>query len=334
MPTHYGGGSIWDRVNEGVDRLFGLPNQGLLSEPDRRFARQQGLLSAGASLLRASGPTREPVGIGPALGEAVLAGREGSYGGLQATDALRERQRGEVLVGKRAELERKYAGKTDLPSLLSLFSEQMTMGDTEGARGTANVVQALAYNQPQNQAATIQAAAAYLQRYPQQIDPNLPPAEQVRQGRALDQDALLRGRQGVPSPSEQRAATREERAMAEEVAGRQARLLAAPTESRPQGHDVATIFAVLRANPAYKVLTPEDLQGIAQGAIENRTRFERAGSSDLQGILDRLNPTAGATPPVRAAPPPTEQIPVTRGEYDTLARQHGVDYARKYYIVK
>jgi hypothetical protein len=186
--------TIWDRIGVGLGHLFGLPDQqqGLLSAADRSTATRQGLLNAGASLLQSSGPSVTPVGIGPAIGNAVLAGRQGAYGALDATDVLAQRQRERAMLTQRDALQRKYAGKTDLPSMLSLFSEQVTMGDVQAAMRTSEVIKALAYSKDQAQATAeaAQAAAAYLQQFPGQIDPKLPAAEQVRQGRLLETRAI------------------------------------------------------------------------------------------------------------------------------------------------
>ena len=59
----------------GGDTTSGL--NALLSADQRRLMNQQGNLSAAASLLAASGPSRQRVGLGQALGSALQAGQQG-----------------------------------------------------------------------------------------------------------------------------------------------------------------------------------------------------------------------------------------------------------------
>ena len=59
----------------GGDTTSGL--NALLSADQRRLMNQQGNLSAAAALLAASGPSRQRVGLGQALGSALQAGQQG-----------------------------------------------------------------------------------------------------------------------------------------------------------------------------------------------------------------------------------------------------------------
>jgi hypothetical protein len=59
----------------GGDTTSGL--NALLSADQRRLMNQQGNLSAAASLLAASGPSRQRIGLGQALGSALQAGQQG-----------------------------------------------------------------------------------------------------------------------------------------------------------------------------------------------------------------------------------------------------------------
>lgn len=59
----------------GGDTTTGL--NALLSADQRRLMNQQGNLSAAAALLAASGPSRQRVGLGQALGSALQAGQQG-----------------------------------------------------------------------------------------------------------------------------------------------------------------------------------------------------------------------------------------------------------------
>ena len=50
----------------------------LLTPEQQRAVQQRGLLSAAAALLQASGPSPTRVGLGQALGSALLAGQTGA----------------------------------------------------------------------------------------------------------------------------------------------------------------------------------------------------------------------------------------------------------------
>jgi hypothetical protein len=71
----------------------------LLNADQRRLMNRQGNLSAAAALLQASGPSRQRVGLGQALGSALQAGqqgyqqaRAGSLQELMLTEKLKEGQ--------------------------------------------------------------------------------------------------------------------------------------------------------------------------------------------------------------------------------------------------
>jgi hypothetical protein len=76
----------------------------LLNADQRRLMNQQGNLSAAAALLAASGPSRQRVGLGQALGSALQAGqqgyqqaRSGSLQELMLAEKLKEAQRNSAL---------------------------------------------------------------------------------------------------------------------------------------------------------------------------------------------------------------------------------------------
>jgi hypothetical protein len=300
---------------------------GLLSPEDRTFARQQGLLSAGGSLLRASvSPT--PVGVGPALSEAIIAGRGGAYGGIDTRDALAQRAAGQAMMQKRAELAQKYAGKTDLQSLLALFSEQVTMGDTEAALRTSEVVKALAYNQPKVDTTT-KDAAYYRATY------NLPAAisdaEAVRLGRLHEQAAITHQAGAELTPAELRQRQQNAKTAAKEGAEGVARRLAA------QGVDFNTILTTLsglQRQSGNELLTQEELNGIAQAALDDRQRMDRQGAGGVNAILDRLREpgqggeaAAPVTPTVVAPPTAPRRATSPEDRWDELVRG-GMDRAK------
>jgi hypothetical protein len=49
---------------------------GMLADDDLKAARQQALMTMGAQLLQAGGPSSQPIGLGQALGGAMMAGRQ------------------------------------------------------------------------------------------------------------------------------------------------------------------------------------------------------------------------------------------------------------------
>lgn len=99
MPFHQ---TLFDRISEGGNRLFGAP-QGLLSPEEQRFMQQRGLLGLGSSLLRSSGPSTEPVGLGQAIGEAIPQGQAQAFQGLQQQDFLQQRQAAQQAAQARAQ---------------------------------------------------------------------------------------------------------------------------------------------------------------------------------------------------------------------------------------
>jgi hypothetical protein len=58
--------------------LLGRPNNpgGMLGDDDLKSARQQALMTMGAQLLSAGGPSSQPIGLGQALGGAMMAGQQ------------------------------------------------------------------------------------------------------------------------------------------------------------------------------------------------------------------------------------------------------------------
>lgn len=65
--------------------LLGTPNNygGLLADEELQRARNQGLMSFGASLLQAGGPSATPTNLGQALGGAMLQGQQGQQQSTQ-----------------------------------------------------------------------------------------------------------------------------------------------------------------------------------------------------------------------------------------------------------
>lgn len=120
--------SLFDRIADGGNRLFGLP-RGLLSEEEQRFAQQQGLLGLGGSLLRASGPSREPVGLGQAIGEAIPQGQAAAFQGLQTQGFLQQRQAAQQAAQRRSEI----LAQTSPEDLQETMQQLVTAGDLDGA---------------------------------------------------------------------------------------------------------------------------------------------------------------------------------------------------------
>ncbi len=84
------GYSLWDRIQEAVSP-YPKHLDGLVNENDVKGARNQGLLSLGASLLESSGPSTQPIGLGQALGRGIQAGMGGYQG---AIDSMGQRAMG------------------------------------------------------------------------------------------------------------------------------------------------------------------------------------------------------------------------------------------------
>lgn len=82
--------TLFDRIADGRQRLE--QPQGLLSDDEKRAMRSEGLLGFGAAMLRASGPSQYPIGLGQALGEAIPAGQEAEWRGLETQDWLQQRR--------------------------------------------------------------------------------------------------------------------------------------------------------------------------------------------------------------------------------------------------
>ena len=102
----------------GGDTTTGI--NALLSADQRRLMNQQGNLSAAAALLAASGPSRQRVGLGQALGSALQAGQQG-YQQARA-GSLQELLLGEKLKEAQAarDVQQRVAGAlTTQPSVLS-----------------------------------------------------------------------------------------------------------------------------------------------------------------------------------------------------------------------
>ena len=73
--------SIWQRALGG---LLGTPQgYGMLSDDERRAAQQQGLLSLGAQMMQASGPSPVRTSVGQALGQGLLSGQQAQQQSLQ-----------------------------------------------------------------------------------------------------------------------------------------------------------------------------------------------------------------------------------------------------------
>ena len=89
----------------GGDTTTGI--NALLSADQRRLMNQQGNLSAAAALLAASGPSRQRIGLGQALGSALQAGQQG-YQQARA-GSLQELLLGEKLKEAQAERARQAA---------------------------------------------------------------------------------------------------------------------------------------------------------------------------------------------------------------------------------
>jgi hypothetical protein len=135
MPAHR---SLWDRVQEGSERLMGLPPRGLLDPSVQNIARQRGLLAMGSNLLQ-SANTMDPnrAGLAGALGAGLEAGRAGAAEGVEMGQGVQAQQ---MMMQRRAVLQ-KYARRMDDPAaLVQAANELMQLGDQEGA--TALLTQA------------------------------------------------------------------------------------------------------------------------------------------------------------------------------------------------
>ena len=102
----------------GGDTTSGL--NALLSADQRKLMNQQGNLSAAAALLAASGPSRQRIGLGQALGSALQAGQQG-YNQARA-GSLQELMLGEKLKEAQAAraVQQQVAGAlTTQPSVLT-----------------------------------------------------------------------------------------------------------------------------------------------------------------------------------------------------------------------
>jgi hypothetical protein len=150
------GWNLWDKIQEGV-APYPKHLEGLVNENDVKGARNQGLLSLGASLLQSSGPSLQPIGLGQAIGRGIEQGM-GTYQG--AVDQMGQRALGrqsldmnrmkmEGMKGDMARIQQLDAGRKQLlqklgpmPTepvareeyLTKYMNELISMGDEEGAR--------------------------------------------------------------------------------------------------------------------------------------------------------------------------------------------------------
>lgn len=136
---------IFDRLGEGLDRLVGLPAQGLLDPATRSTARQRGLLALGTSLLRASQPQPRRVGTLAGIGTAIEAAQAGTLGSIEEQLALGEKQRQLGLQQRQQEILGRFQGQnqSDPAVLRQLMTELLSVGDSQGAQTVANVLNSL-----------------------------------------------------------------------------------------------------------------------------------------------------------------------------------------------
>jgi hypothetical protein len=142
-PPRRRGPSIFDRIGQGVNTLLGVPGGDVLSEDARRFARSQGLLGLGSSLLRSAGPSRDPVSLAQALGQAIPQGQEAAFRGGQQRRLLEQQAAAQNVATKRAQILSKFGGRTDPESLQELFFDLASIGDLEGASKVGDMLKAL-----------------------------------------------------------------------------------------------------------------------------------------------------------------------------------------------
>jgi len=127
------------------DRVFGTTD---IRASEREPARDAGLLSAGLSLLKSSGPTTEPQSFLGNLAGAIEAGRGAAVGSLARNTALASRR---VLQDA---MENKEEG---VPlDLVKVYEEMLSTGDLAGAKtvsemiasqgGSSNLIQVRAGN--------------------------------------------------------------------------------------------------------------------------------------------------------------------------------------------
>lgn len=121
--------TIWDRIRSGGERLFGIPQDGLLSPADRSYGLRQGLLTAGAAIAN-NDPVQSTFG---ALANGIAAGRGGAASGIQEHDAFTARAKALNDRATEMTLEAKYAGKTDPASLRQYAVDLYTHGLPEQA---------------------------------------------------------------------------------------------------------------------------------------------------------------------------------------------------------
>ena len=141
-----------DGFNFGLMNLFGGDAAGLneLLTPEQQAAMQrQGALSMAAQLLAASGPSRTPVNLGQALGQAYMAGQQGySQAQQQALTGMLTKQKID-----------EYKRKQNIQSLISKRLAGVEAGQTPAAAPTPVSQPPIPGIQPTEAAATAAAAA-------------------------------------------------------------------------------------------------------------------------------------------------------------------------------
>ena len=127
--------TIWDRIDQGSERLLGLPPRGVLDPGTQDMARRQGLLALGSSLLQSSQPTVEPNSFSAALGKGLEAGRQGAGQGAQTGLALQQQAQQQQIVAARSGIFQKYSGQMNDPNALRQAANELAaLGDMDGAK--------------------------------------------------------------------------------------------------------------------------------------------------------------------------------------------------------
>lgn len=147
--------SLFDRIADGRRRLEqpqglmamfeGGEPQGLLSDEERSAMLQQGLFGAGSSLLRSSGPSRDPISLGQALGVAIPAGQAAAQAGLAQLQALQGREQNRQVAAQRQAIMQKHlaAGELGVEQFQGMLRDLTAVGDVEAARPIAAVLQSM-----------------------------------------------------------------------------------------------------------------------------------------------------------------------------------------------
>ena len=126
--TPPGTASIWDRLLGNVGRTLSGGREGLLSPEGMQSAGRQGLLAAGASLLKGMTPTTQPRSFLGDLGSALEAGQAGAQQGMAGGVAQEKQIRENEYQQKLQEWQARGGTQEEL---LSLQQEYQDVGGAQ-----------------------------------------------------------------------------------------------------------------------------------------------------------------------------------------------------------